>query len=167
MNVAITDILRAVRIMLKDAFQWPVHSDEILEGFSMPCFFIKAVPVTDMETLNTVRTALTVVITYFSNKRNQEDYMAVEDRVRELVDGGFPVGDRFIHVDGITDTRTGEHEDILQMEIALSYANKSQRLKRKIAYESDPDHLVDAVNIVTEYQEVKEENHGKTGNADH
>lgn len=167
MNVRITDIIGVIRTMLKKEFQWPVHSDEILEGFSMPCFFIKAVPVTTVETLNTIRTSLTIVITYFASRRNQEEYMAVEDRIRELIDVGFSVGKRFIHVDGVTDTRTGEHEEILQIEVELSYTNKTQQIIRKIAGENNEDNRVAAVEIETNYREIKEETHGETGNANH
>lgn len=148
MNVNIGDVVSTLSDMLKKTFHVPIHSDETLEGFSMPCFFIKAVPTADFDTLNTVRMTLTIVLTYFTNKRNQKTYMEVEDQVREMLDIGFPVKDRFIHVDSLSDNRAGEDMDILQIEVACSYSNKTQRLLRKIEDEADPSKRADEVTVV-------------------
>lgn len=125
------DIVSAMAGILDKTFGYPIHSDEVLEGFEMPCFFIKVVPVTDIETLNVTSTTLTAYLTYFTNHRDEVEYLDVEDKVKKALDIGFTVGTRFIHISDISDTRAGQDEDILQIAVTMTYYNKTQRLINK------------------------------------
>lgn len=125
------DIVSALAGILDQTFGYPIHSDEVLEGFEMPCFFIKIVPVTDIETLNVTSTSLTAYLTYFTNHRDEVEYLDVEDKVKKALDIGFKVGSRFIHISDISDTRAGQDEDILQIAVTMTYYNKTQRLINK------------------------------------
>lgn len=128
MKITYLDILDALVAKLAAEFNYPIHSDEVLEGFKMPCFFIKFVPLTTIETLNVTETQLAIFLTYFTNKRNEVEYLDVAERVKALIDMGFKVKDRFVHVEEISDDRIGEKGDILQFQIDLTYRNKTQRL---------------------------------------
>lgn len=125
------DIVSALAGILDKTFGYPIHSDEVLEGFEMPCFFIKIVPVTDIETLNVTSTSLTAYLTYFTNHRDEVEYLDVEDKVKKALDIGFKVGSRFIHISDISDTRAGQDEDILQIAVNMTYYNKTQHLINK------------------------------------
>lgn len=127
MKITYLDILDALVKKVTAEFICPVHSDEVLEGFKMPCFFIKLVPSTTIENLNVTETQLVIFLTYFTNKRNEVEYLEVAERVKNLIDMGFKVKDRFIHVDEISDDRIGEKGDILQFQVDLTYRNKTQR----------------------------------------
>lgn len=122
------DIVSVLAKMLDAEFGYPIHSDEVLEGFAMPCFFIKIVPLTSIETLNVTTTTLTAYLTYFTNNRDEVEYLDVEDRVKKVLDIGFDVEDRFVHIDEISDNRLGEDEDILQIQVNLFYSNMTQHL---------------------------------------
>lgn len=136
MKITYLDILDALVTKLAAEFGVTIHSDEVLEGFKMPCFFIKFVPSTTIETLNVAETQLTIFLTYFTNNRNEVVYLEIAERMKNLIDTGFKVKDRFVHVEEINDDRIGEKGDILQFQIDLTYRNKTQRLVSEIENQS-------------------------------
>ncbi|WP_301859263.1 DUF6838 family protein [uncultured Megasphaera sp.] len=147
--ITYVDILDAIAAKLDETFHVPVHSDEVLEGFSMPCFFVKVIPVTSVEHCNVTRTTASIVLTYFTDHRDQIEYLAVEDAVRQMLDIGFYVaGSRYIHLDGLSSSRVGEDQDILQLIATAWYYNKTARLRDKMAADADNTRKADTVDIM-------------------
>ena len=95
------------------------------------CHAFSLKSVTDIATLNVTSTTLTAYLTYFTNHRDEVEYLDVEDKVKKALDIGFKVGSRFIHISDISDTRAGQDEDILQIAVTMTYYNKTQRLINK------------------------------------
>lgn len=177
MTISYTSVIREVAAAVQKAFRLPVHSDEILEGFAMPCFFIRFIPTTTIETLNVTRTVVSIVLTYFTNTRDELEYFQVEDRIRDLFDIGFYVDGRYIHVDSFSDDRFGQEKDILQIIVTVSYSNKTRRLLAKEAADADLSRRADTLNLALDndmagdaarrftqftgsFTEQKEEHHG-------
>lgn len=164
--ITYVDILTAITAKLDETFHVPVHSDEVLEGFSMPCFFIKVIPVTSVEHCNVTRTTVSIVLTYFTDHRDQIEYLAVEDAVRQMLDIGFYVagGRRYIHLDGLSSNRVGEDQDILQLTATVWYYNKTARLLDKIAADADDTRKADTVDITiqNDMTEDKDTKHMET-----
>lgn len=164
--ITYVDILTAITAKLDETFHVPVHSDEVLEGFSMPCFFVKVIPVTSVEHCNVTRTTVSIVLTYFTDHRDQIEYLAVEDAVRQMLDIGFYVagGNRYIHLDGLSGSRVGEDQDILQLIAPAWYYNKTARLLDKIAADADDIQKADTVDVTiqNDMTEDKDTKHMET-----
>lgn len=158
MKITYVDIIKAVTELLETTFQYPVHSDEVLEGFSMPCFFIKLVPVTVIVHENVTRTNISIVLTYFTDARDEMDWLNVQDTVRQMVQTGFYVANkaRYVHVVDFSDNRIGEDADILQIIITAWYYNPTQLMTAKNEAAQDDTRRADTVELTVE-NETKEE----------
>lgn len=145
MKIEYLDLFKEVAKTLTTTFHIPVHSDEVLEGFSMPCFFIKLLPISSVETINVMQVKMSIMITYLTNRRDQITYLGVFDKIRDTFDVGFPVGDRYVHIEQIQDTRTGEKDDILQIEMDITYFNKTKNLQDRIDHDTDANNVIEDV----------------------
>ena len=153
------DVFKYVNKKISEEFGIAVYSDEVSEGFKMPCFFVKLLPTSSIETKNTTQVKMTIVITFLTQERNQIVYLNTYDRMNKIFDAGFSVGDRYIHVEQIQDSRTGEFNDILQIEIDINYFNKTKHMEDYIAYENDDKNIVKdiadiSVGLTNENKEV-------------
>lgn len=129
--VRMIDIAKTVAQTLKDEFHCVVYSDEALENFRKPCFFITAIPVFTPWTINFAEKRISIVLTYFpkDSMRNEVHYLDIFDRVQRRFAQGMEVGERFLHVDSITPDRAGEEQDILQITIEIIYFEQTGKLK--------------------------------------
>lgn len=138
-----TAVIKAVIGLLKSKYNYKIYTDEIVKGFSQPCFFVKLIKRTDTETINTNSNSLSIIITYFaSSSTNKEiEYLNMTDDLNLLFDTGFQVGDRYLHVKNVTSERIGEKQDILQITINTDYLDNTNR--------KDPDEGYDLIgNLV-------------------
>lgn len=124
------DILKAVIALLKK--KYPVettqyYTDEIVNGFKQPCFFIKLIKSRYAETKNTDSNNISIILTYYSDaaKNKQLIFLDLEDTVNELFGTGFQVADRYLHIKSIGSERIGEDSDILQLTIAINYLDST------------------------------------------
>lgn len=117
-------VLTAVNELLTREFDYPIYSDEVLEGFNVPCFFVRYLPHVTQGNVNTFYNELTIVITYFGRHDQLED-MDVVDRIVHTLGNGFRVEDRFIHVNDISPTHIGEKNDILQVRLEMNYYTRN------------------------------------------
>lgn len=124
-----SDIIKTVAELLKAKFHCTVYSDEVLEGFKKPCFFIKFITTTRCQTKYTFKRTVSAFLTYFpkDNKRNEIHYLDVFEAIHGLFVGGFRVADRYLQVSRISDSRVGDDEDILQVTLSISYLDYIQR----------------------------------------
>lgn len=129
--VKMIDIVKTVTQIMKDEFKCTVYSDEALENFKKPCFFIAAIPVSIPQTTNFMEKHLSIVLTYFpkDSMRNEVHYLDVFDRIQSHFALGMQVGDRFLHVDRVTPDRVGEEQDILQITIEFIYMEQVGKKK--------------------------------------
>ncbi|MGL5206018.1 MAG: phage tail terminator family protein [Acidaminococcaceae bacterium] len=124
------DILKAVIALLKTKYPAETtsyYTDEIVNGFKQPCFFIKLIKSKYTETKNTNSNNLSIILTYYSDaaKNKQLIFLDLEDTVNELFGTGFKVSDRFLHIKSVAAERIGEDSDILQLTIAINYLDST------------------------------------------
>lgn len=117
------DILNQIGRMLKAEFKSTVYSDEILEDFAKPCFFIKCLCTNIPQTKNITKKRLSIIATYFPRNadKNEIHYADVMDRLQTLFQRGIPVKERYLHINEFLIDRVGEEQDIIQTTIRLDY----------------------------------------------
>lgn len=127
------DILNQIGEMLKTEFKSTVYSDEILEDFAKPCFFIKCLCTNIPQTKNITKKRLSIIATYFpkNNDKNEIHYTDVMDRIQTLFQRGIPVKERYLHVNEFLIDRVGEEQDIIQTTIRLDYLEQIIRPKKQ------------------------------------
>lgn len=120
------NIIKQIADILATNFKCTVYSDEVLEGFSKPCFFIKFVTTNSLQTVHLTSKTLSVILTYFPRDefKNEMQYLIVLDKIQNLFQKGIKVKDRYLHTEDISETRVGEEQDILQITINLPYLDK-------------------------------------------
>lgn len=118
------DIFKSIVTLLKNKYKGiTIYSNEVVEGFKQPCFFIKFLSNNSTETRNLNSNRLTIIITYFpSNEGNKQlAFLTCEDTLKELFKIGFYVGERYLHVTSVDNEMIGEEQDILQVMINVNY----------------------------------------------
>lgn len=118
-----TEILTAVIALLKTKFKCTIYTDEVVEGFSQPCFFVKLVKTRNTENRNTNSNKLSIILTYFADKASnkQLQFLSVGDTLTALFGLGFKTASRFLKIDTIQSLQIGEEQDILQTTITIDY----------------------------------------------
>lgn len=139
------DILKAVIALLKTKYPATTtkyYTDEIVEGFKQPCFFVKLIKSRNTETKNVNSNALSIILTYFADEstNKQLSYLAYEDDINDLFGKGIPVDGRYLHIQTIAAARIGENQDILQVTITTNYLDST-------GYDGDAGYdLMEALN---------------------
>lgn len=125
-------IWKAVAKKIHEEYKCTVYSDEVLEEFTMPCFFVKLLMSSEMQTKNFIKRNVTIIATYFpSNEdKDEEHYLTVFDKFLILFQMGFSVGDRYLHVDDIQQDRVGEEDDILQITMDITFMDTTGRIEK-------------------------------------
>ena len=125
-------IWKAVAKKIHEEYRCTVYSDEVLDEFTMPCFFVKLLMSSEMQTKNFIKRNVTIIATYFpSNEyKDEEHYLTVFDKFLLLFQIGFPVGDRYLHVDDIQQDRVGEEDDILQITMDITFMDTTGRIEK-------------------------------------
>ena len=120
-------IWKAVAKKIHEEYRCTVYSDEVLDEFTMPCFFVKLLMSSEMQTKNFIKRNVTIIATYFpSNEdKDEEHYLTVFDKFLLLFQIGFPVGDRYLHID-----RVGEEDDILQITMDITFMDTTGRIEK-------------------------------------
>lgn len=123
------DILKQISTMLKIEFKCTIYSDEILEGFAKPCFFIKCLYTNIPQTKNVTKKKLSIIITYFPKKsdKNEIHYADIMDRFQTIFERGIPLKERYIHLNEFFLNRVGEEQDIIQATIRVEYLDRILR----------------------------------------
>ena len=133
-----TAILAAVTALLKSKYgSYPVYTNEIIEGFKQPCFFVKLIRRTDTETVNINGNSLSIIITYFADPAANKEiaYLNMTDDLSQLFNVGFKAGDRYLHTKAFTADRIGEKQDILQITIQIDYLDDTGRGDSNAGYD--------------------------------
>lgn len=126
-----TAILTAIAGLIKSKYSHKIYTDEIVEGFKQPCFFIKLVRRTDSQTVNFNSNNLSIIITFFASPSTNKEIACLDmtDDLNLLFGNGFKADDRFLHVKNFTSERIGENQDILQVTITIDYFDGLVRIE--------------------------------------
>lgn len=120
------EVVENIALLLKGEFNCKVYSDEVLEDFDKPCFFIKVLSSATPMTVNFSKKEITVVLTYFSADENCNElhYLDVFDRINILLQNGLTLKERHLHTDSIVLERTGEALDVIQITVEFGYLER-------------------------------------------
>lgn len=123
------DILDKVSTTLKTEFKSTVYSDEVLEGFDKPCFFIKCLCTNIPQTKNITKKKISIIMTYFpKNKdRNEIHYADIMDKLQYLFQHEIRVNERYLHINDFYIERIGEEQDIIQATLKIEYMERIMR----------------------------------------
>jgi hypothetical protein len=124
------ELLSAVIALLKT--KYPVattkyYTDEIVEGFIQPCFFVKLIKTRNTETKNVNSNSIAIILTYFADVsvNKQLAFLDAEDDINLIFGVGIQVGTRYLHIKNISAERIGEEQDILQVTISIDYLDST------------------------------------------
>lgn len=120
------DILKQISSMLKTEFDCTVYSDEVLENFTKPCFFIKCLCTNIPQTKNVTKKKISIIITYFPKKidKNEMHYVDVMDRLQMVFEKGIQLKERYIHLNEFLIDRVGEEQDIIQATVRVEFLDR-------------------------------------------
>lgn len=120
------DILKQISSMLKTEFDCTVYSDEVLENFTKPCFFIKCLCTNIPQTKNVTKKKISIIITYFPKKidKNEIHYVDVMDRLQMVFEKGIQLKERYIHLNEFLIDRVGEEQDIIQATVRVEFLDR-------------------------------------------
>ena len=127
--IKLKNILETVATMVKKEFNCKVYYDEVLKNFSKPCFFSAITTVSTPQTVNYLERKVSIFLTYFpqDDMRNELTYLDVFDRLQNLFNGSIDAGGRNLKIDSVTADRIGEDRDILQVEIDITYLERTNK----------------------------------------
>ena len=131
--VSTTDIHNAVAQVLKKKTGLKTYSNEVLEGFTRPCFFCKvsfdAVPAN----LHTDRILATVALNYIPSGqkrvRDEKDGLQMLTLLRSIFRGSLKVGDRYLFIQRAEGDFAGENYDIAVFTITLDFFDEAVRVQ--------------------------------------
>jgi hypothetical protein len=132
--IALSDIKSAVNQLLTSKFGYKVYGREVVKGFARPSFFIELLPSgSDTETQNFTSNKLTVIITYFQQMSQYNNYSDIDnvnmyDTISKLFGMNLSVGTRTLHPQNIRAEYTGDNLDILQASFDLDYLDDTGRV---------------------------------------
>ena len=122
------DIQNAVSGILKEKTKYKVYSNEVLEGFTAPCFFISVV------INNFTRKSKTTFDVEANVEIEYYPYLDPQKRVRDEISSNIMMGvllklfslnlpcrDRHLTITDGKFTLGGQNKDLLRMEFSLSY----------------------------------------------
>ena len=81
------DILQAVQQKLKERFPYPVHLQEVKEGFAPPAFFLKTMTVAMPQKENEVYRDTDLYITYLPKKQEKSTAIYAVFLLRKICSG--------------------------------------------------------------------------------
>lgn len=115
-----SDIEYAVTQVLKEETQYECYSNEVTEGFQIPCFFLKAkTQSTEAAGISTVKKTVRVIINYFGpfgeDKviRDEEERQDMTALLYSLFRQQLKVIDRVFLITDQADELGGDNQDIL------------------------------------------------------
>ena len=115
------DILRAVIKILNTTYPTiPIYGDEVTEGYKLPCFFTTLLPIeSETQTKNYIITNLLIVISYFSDCKDNLKCLEVMSTLKRQFGISLDVDDRHFT---IQDSMIEKVEnDVYQFSFHITY----------------------------------------------
>lgn len=119
------DILKAVRDILINHYEYPVYLDEVKEGFESPCFFLKSIRLTNLDNKSYELNNITIYLTFFSEKGTltAEELYIIQDSLTSYFRSGFTVlkDNRYLLTKNLSHEIEGEDSDIIILSFDVQY----------------------------------------------
>lgn len=129
MIVKITDIKKAVNEQLIRLFpdMQPPYGKETVQGHVRPCFFSEVYVRGRTKSKIYNENEGFITLTYLQDVANELDSLQKYDAIREGFGQKLKVGDRYLNIDEIGYNWTGKDDNIMQIEIEISYEDTNVR----------------------------------------
>lgn len=129
MIVKLSDIKKAVNEKLIDLFpdMSPPYGKETVQGHVRPCFFSEVSVRHRTKTKKYNENEGVITLTYLQDEPDELDALEKYDAIREAFKLKLKVNKRYINVDAIEFSWTGKDDNILQIEIEISYEDTNDR----------------------------------------
>lgn len=122
------DILQAVQKALREKFPYPVHLQEVKEGFTLPAFFLKTMTVATPQKENEIYRDTDLYITYLPKKQAKSTAIyAVLFAVEDLFGDGLKVGDRYLPVVSMSEELMGADNDGGRLILTFQYYDAQEK----------------------------------------
>lgn len=105
----------------------PPYGKEVTQGYETPCFFVELYIKSRTKTKNYNEHSGVITLTYMQASADEADALQKYDAVREAFSLKLVVGERCINIDGVGYSWIGKDDNILQIEIEISYEDKNER----------------------------------------
>ena len=119
------DILKAVRDIQINHYEYPVYLDEVKEGFESPCFFLKSNRLTNLDNKSYELNNITIYLTFFSEKGTlaAEELYTIQDSLTSYFRSGFAVqkDNRYLLTKNLSHEIDGEDSDIINFSFDIQY----------------------------------------------
>jgi len=116
------DIKKAVAERIKTRFSYPIYVNDVTEGFSKPCFFVRILPImSEIANANTTHNKVTVEINYFQSQKSEQDNLRTMQTLRELFLQPLSVLDRKLICEDLRVEVAEEEKQIYQFLFDLDY----------------------------------------------
>lgn len=146
------DIHNAVSGVLKNFTKYKVYSNEVLEDFRAPCFFVSVVINNfTRKSKSTFEVEANVGIEYYpylDPEKRVRDEISCNKMMSELLKHfslNLPCGDRFLNITDGKFTLGGQNKDLLRMDVSLSYFDS-------IRPDEVKEEMITEVNLNTKIQ---------------
>ena len=121
------DILQAVQQKLKERFPYPVHLQEVKEGFTPPAFFLKTMTVATPQKENEVYRDTDLYITYLKKQEKSTAIYAVLFAAEDLFRDGLKVSDRYHPVISMSEELMGTDNDGGRLTLTFRYYDAQKK----------------------------------------
>lgn len=105
----------------------PPYGKEVTQGYETPCFFVELYIKSRTKTKNYNEHSGVITLTYMQAQADEADALQKYDTVREAFSLKLVVGERYINIDELDYSWIGKDNNILQIEIEISYEDKNER----------------------------------------
>lgn len=129
MKVKITDIKKSINDKLIELFPNlpPPYGKEVVQGHIRPCFFTEIYVAVTSRNKNYFENEGVITITYLQDRVDEVDALNKWDIINQAMDLKLKVNDRYINITNKDFSWTGKDNNILQIEIEISYMDSIDR----------------------------------------
>ena len=148
--ISTANILEYITKKVKSKFKIPCYFDETRDQYELPAFFAR-IEQTNFDRDNYDFNNITDIcyLTYRQKKIDVADQLDTYEIIKEMFYKGLEIDDvGYVPVESVTMGFTGEYNDIMQIEIRISYTEENA--------EEDTNEKIENI-IVNEKYKLKEE----------
>lgn len=120
--IVVSDILASFNKKLKENFDLPIYGKNTKEGYDLPCFYTQLI-INNYNPYNAnfFESSISIICAYLTEIVDQVEQYEMIEKFQKLFYKYLKVNDRYLHIESVSQTYTGENNDIIQFNISISY----------------------------------------------
>lgn len=136
--ITVIDLKKAMIQLLKKKYSYPVYSNDVIEGYERPSFFVQLKPVNISDiSVNRSYNKYQIYIIYFQKVKDEVENLKKIDELKELIGMKVTVNQQLLQTSEFEFEWVGEREDILQVSFLVEYFET----KKKAETSKKAEHL--------------------------